>query len=177
MEASSFKFTKLQRQDIKKLLVKAIDKDIKSKRELYESNMLDMKRKCSIAQIDIFIKFTELDVDCFKLAGRNRPPLNWFSSQLAERFHSHLEINVTPTKGNEFSEILSICYESTNMIKPDADVYRYANAGIKAINVNKRNVYKLLTKDELSIARAVDSHEQRKRRILTEKRKIKVGVN
>lgn len=161
MEITIFKFTRVQRNQIMRLLTSAIKRVIYSEKDIEEL----------VARIDIFIKHTELDVHGLIVAGRYKTHPNWVAMQLAERFESLLGISVTPTKGREYSQILSICLEYSKAIKIGTNIHRYAAAGIKAISVDKRNPYKLLTQTEKSIVEAADNAEMIKKRKLTERRK------
>lgn len=167
-----FEFAENKKITIKSILTSAIEKHINKLREIgYEQ--LDTKKKNLLQEIDIFIKLTELDVYLLKLAGRYKLSMNLVSSQLAQRFITLLNITPTPTKGNEFSQLLLICFECADVIKQDADVYRYAKEGIDNVNINNRDTYKLLTYKEKKIVKAKDSSELRKKRILKMSRNLK----
>ncbi|MDO9206514.1 hypothetical protein [Methylotenera sp.] len=157
-----FTFTTRQRLQVSSLLKRIIKKRIDQGGAFTQS----------IAQINIFTKLTELDVNDLRDAGRYQLHPNWLAAQLAERFSTLLGIELRRTS-KDFLQLLSICLESAGTTEPNTNVYRYAANGIKAVSGSDRDVYKLLTPAELRTAKAMDGNSSRKKRILTESRKKK----
>lgn len=170
IDSIKYRFPEDIKSNINEILLKAIHKYYEINVNLIDQTSQANGSHHTKSLINLFIRETEQDVECLKLAGRYKYPLNRFSSQLAERFISLLGIEPTPTKGNAYSSILLICFECAGVVNQDANVYRYAKAGIENIHGNKSDVYKLLSINERSRVESAENADKIKKQSITIKR-------
>lgn len=166
--STRFKFLENQRKLIKQLLESAITKHVIDR--YVETDQVKRKKELE-QEIGTFVATTELDVHDLKTFGRYKIHPNTFSAQLAERFSTSFGINVTPTRENEFCQILLLCLECAAAIDEGVDVYRYAKAGIDSIKPKERANFDLLSSVERPIIEAVHGVEKMRKRAATLKRK------
>ena len=151
--AKPFEFNRQQLRKICKLLQMAIEEDVE--RACGEKNKALVKQSITqrMSHVPTFIASLVLDVRQLRELPESELNLPWYAGQLAGYFETLLNIRVTPTEGNAYSQLLQLIFSCAKVIKsPTTRVYRYAEAGIDSTSNDPRLAFKLLSKKERSIA-------------------------